>query len=55
MKKSLLTIINVIIISSVMIYGVNAFEKGENRIDNGTFEVDKIGENPQGWQIDEYG
>jgi len=55
MKKTLLTMLNVIIISSVMVFGANAFEKGENRIDNSTFEVDKVGENPQGWQIDEYG
>jgi len=55
MKKAFLMAFGVIIISGVMIFGANAFEKGENRIDNSTFEVDKVGENPQGWQIDEYG
>ena len=55
MRKILLTMLNVIMISGIMIFGANAFEKGENRIDNSTFEVDKVGTNPQGWQIDEYG
>ena len=55
MKKAFLVAFGVIIISSVMIYGVNAFEKGENRVDNGTFEAYEVGKEPEEWGLKEEG
>ena len=55
MKKNLLIAINMIIISGVLIFGANAFQKGENRIGNGAFEADKVGDLPSEWTLKQGG
>jgi hypothetical protein len=50
MKKMMLITLNVIIIGGMLIYSANAFQKGENRIGNGIFESDKVGELPVEWE-----
>jgi len=51
MKKIFLTILNVFIIGGIIILSADAYKKGENRINNGTFEIDKVGELPKDWEL----
>jgi len=53
--KTILIVMNVIIISSIFSYGAGAFLKGENRISNGNFEADNAGDLPKQWTIESGG
>ena len=53
--KTILIVMNVLIISSIFVFGAGAFLKGENRISNGNFEADKVGDLPKQWAIESGG
>jgi hypothetical protein len=55
MKRSVLILMNVLIISSIFIFGAGAFFRGENRIGNSTFEDDFVGDLPLKWGIESGG
>lgn len=55
MKKMILIALNFVIISGILIYSANAFQKGENRIANGTFEADDVGGLPSKWELKQGG
>jgi len=55
MKRPVLILMNIIIISSMFMLGAGAFFRGENRIGNSTFEGDFVGDLPLKWGIESGG
>ncbi len=53
MTKSFM--VSVFLISVLVVSSVSAFEKGENRISNGGFETDNVGETPNEWELNKGG
>jgi hypothetical protein len=55
MKRSILIVMNILIIGSIFVYSAGAFLKGENRIGNSAFEDDNVGDLPKQWTIESGG
>ena len=55
MKKASSFMISILLFGILIVPGVNAFEKGKNRIANSDFEMDNMGEVPNDWEINKGG
>jgi hypothetical protein len=55
MKKASSFMASILLFGILIVPGVGAFEKGENRIANGDFETDNVGEVPNSWEINKGG
>ena len=51
MKKASLAIIGILFVGMIVAPGAGAFEIGENRIENSSFEDGAVGVIPEGWTL----